>query len=67
MIVPDDEAAVNIAWLDKIDDDRVVVLPLSPPSQRGVSNARNRPMALRIPTPIVLRGMMLLATAAFFA
>src|SRR5947208_13766291 len=26
-----------------------------------------RPLALRIPTPIVLRGMMLLATAAFFA
>ena len=42
MIIPDDEAAVNIAWLDKIDNDRVVVLPLSPPSQRGVSNARNR-------------------------
>ena len=26
-----------------------------------------RPLALRIPTPIILRGMMLLATAAFFA
>ena len=26
-----------------------------------------QPLALRIPTPIILRGMMLLATAAFFA